>query len=1082
MSKNMENDMKIKTSMLVMSTILATSLLTLGCQTKPYNVHSGDGDDRSQIPRVAFPEQKVADIDALKWRFIGPMMGNRGSAVIGHPTDKNVFFHAASNGLWKTTDAGKTWLAVGDKDFKKGSMGAIEISESNPDIIYVGTGEPQMRNNVTWGDGVYKSTDGGDTWTNMGLKDTHHIAQVRIHPSNPDIVYVAAYGHAFGPNEERGIFKSVDGGKTWDKVLYKGDKLGAIDLTMNHSNPDELFASMWEFERKAWGPKTGGGKSGLWHSTDGGKTWADISKNKGMPEGRFGRIGTSMAMNDDNTIYALIDSETKPGLYRSDNNGNSWAFVSDNFQIIGRPFYYSHIYVNPMNSEELWSPNNRLWSSTDGGKNWRVEEGIKDDFHDVWIDPTDANRMIATNDGGVQVTLTGGMSWSQNYAQKNAQYYRVSTDNQFPYNVYGTVQDLLSFKVPSSSRWGGISGYETTIIGNGETGNAFVDPDDNNIVFTISSGTTTGNGIAFTKNNIKTGQNEVRTVIPFPPYGVNTSELKYRVQWDTPFFISKYDSNTIFTAANVVFKSTDEGMSWTPISKDLTNDHEDKQVITGTPWLPEYFGQEIYSTIARMAESPVKRGIIWTGSDDGLIYLTKDEGKTWNNVTIPKLPKYSHIREIEASPYDAATAYATYSNYNTNDDYKPYLYKTTNYGKSWTNLSANFPQGETLRTVREDTQVKGLLYAGTETGVFVSLDDGKNWKSLSVNMPAVPVVDIEVKNNDLVIATNGRGLWVMDDITPIRANAKRNKNAVLLFDISDHTRLGYNWWLDYTPGGDPKGMKKYFVQNMRPNHVFYELGIVNGEKRREFVNAGDAKSLGVTMYFELMKEPKDISITILDAEGNEIRHYTKDDMRLKTVDAKDTSFNSGLNKFVWDMRYDAVEFMKLQPIAAPGNYKARLSVDGVDHVSKFKVFMSPNETYTKKQRAAKKKFWMALYESAKSNVAKIHKADAIAKEATAKAESNKALENSAKKVADVVSTYRTVYIAKGRTLAEIINQPSKIFSKMVWLHNLMESSEGPATQQSLDQFETLKKEMAAADAAYEKDIKPAMTAFEKASK
>ena len=641
---------------------------------------------------------------------------------------------------------------------------------------------------------------------------------------------------------------------------------------------------MWEFEGKAWGPKTGGGKSGLWRSTDAGKTWTDISKNNGLPEGRFGRIGTTMANNNANRVYALIDSETKTGLYRSDDNGENWAFVNDFFQIIGRPFYYMNFDVNPMNADEIWIPNNRIWSSQDAGKTWRVEPGTKDDFHDVWIDPTDANRMIVVHDGGVQVTLTGGMSWSQNYSQKNSQFYRVATDDEFPYNIYGTVQDSLSWKVPSSSRWGGISGYETTVISNGETGDAMPDPDDNNIVFSISSGSTTGPGIAFTKNNIKTGQNEQRHVIPDPPFGLDATELEYRVQWDTPFFISKYDHDTIFTAANVVFKSTDEGMTWTPISEDLTNNYQDKQVITGTPWLPEYFGQEIYSTIARMAKSPVKRGVIWTGSDDGLIYLTQDEGKTWNNVTIPNLPKYSHIREIEASPHDAATAYATYSNFNTNDDYKPYLFKTSNYGKTWTNLSENFPQGEPLRTVREDTKVQGLLYAGTETGVFVSFDDGNRWKSLSENLPAVSVVDIEVKHNDLVIATNGRGFWVMDDITPIRSNAKRSKQPVLLFDISDHTRFGYNWWMNYAPGGDPGGMKKYFVQNLRPNHIFYELGVVNGEKRREFVNTGDAKSLGVTIYFELAKEPKQITLTILDSQDNEIRHYTKEDMRLKTVD------------------------------------------------------------------------------------------------------------------------------------------------------------------------------------------------------
>ena len=511
------------------------------------------------------------------------MMGTRGSAVVGHPLQKNVFFHGASNGLWKTTDAGATWLAVGDRDFNSGSIGAVEISASNPDIIYVGTGEPQMRNNVSWGDGVYKSTDGGETWANVGLKDSHHIAQVRIHPDNPDIVYVAAYGHAFGPNSERGVFKTVDGGQNWRKVLFKSPNAGAIDLIINHSNPNELFAAIWEFERKAWGPKTGGAESGLWHSTDGGETWTDISKNNGLPEGRMGRIGLAMAAVDARRVYAVIDSETRPALYRSDDNGKNWAFVSDFFQIIGRPFYYMHIMVNPSNADELWSPNNRLFSSRNAGKTWRLEPGIKDDFHDIWIDPEDANRMIVTNDGGAAVSLTGGMSWSQQYSQKNVQFYRVNTDNEFPYNVYGNGQDTLSYKVPSASRWGGISGYETTIIGNGEISSVIPHPDDNNIVYNIAAGSPVGGGAPFARNNLKTGQREIRSVLPDPIFGRNASDMKYRFNWDTPYFVSHHDSGTIFLAGNVVFKSTDEGMSWKVISDDLTKDLKDKQVITGTP-------------------------------------------------------------------------------------------------------------------------------------------------------------------------------------------------------------------------------------------------------------------------------------------------------------------------------------------------------------------------------------------------------------------------------------------------------------------------------------------------------------------
>jgi len=1051
------------------------------------------------IPRVAAPEKQIASTNALNWRFIGPMTGNRGSAVVGHPTDTNVFYHAASNGLWRTSDAGGTWVPVGDDQFKTGSVGAIEISESNPDIIYVGMGEPQMRNNVTWGDGVYKSVDGGETWKHLGLEDTHHISQVRIHPTNPDIVYVGAYGHAFGPNEERGVFKTTNGGKTWKKVLYKSPTAGVIDLFMNPSNPDELFASIWEFERKAWGPKTGGAESGLWKSTDGGENWTNISKNNGLPEGRMGRIGIAMAAVDAKRVYVLMDSETKPGLYRSDDLGDNWTFVSNNFQIIGRPFYYSHIMVNPSNADELWVPNNRLFSSKDAGKTWTVEPGIKDDFHDIWIDAKDANRMIATNDGGVQVTLTGGMSWSTQYTQKNSQFYRVATDNEFPYNVYGNSQDILTYKVPSASRWGGISGYETTIIGNGETGNVFPDPDDNNIVFNISSGSTMGGGAPFTKNNIKTGQNEVRSIWPEPIFGLNASDMPYRFNWNTPFFISKYDSDTIYSAGNVVFKSTDEGMTWEAISGDLTRDLKDKQVITGTPWLPEYFGQEVYSTIQRLAESPLKQGVIWTGSDDGLIYLTRDEGKTWNNVTIPNLPKLAHVHELEASPHDAATAYVAISRYNTTDDYAPYLYKTSDYGQTWTDLSASFPQDETTRTIREDTVRKGMLYVGTETGIFVSLDDGKHWRSISENLPAVPVVDIEVKNSDLVIATNGRGFWIMDDVTPLREySAAINEAKAHLYPVSDHTRFGYNWWMDYAPGGDPGGMKKYFVQNQRPGLIYYELGVVNGEKRRKFVDAGDPKSLGVVIYFKLNQDADAVSLSILDEEGNTVRAYGKDAMTLNYFDAEQWSFNSGLNKFVWDMRYTIVSAIpgrpatNIRPIAKPGKYQVKLTVDGVSQVQDFELSINPNEPYTQEESDAKFAFWMDLYQNVEASSQNVLNALEVKKEVTAKVQALKdsgaseskvkELEQQAAVIGKLVDDYESTFVPVGRTLAEIINQPAKIFTKMIWLHNMMEVSEGPPSQSMLDVYAILNQQRDAANLEYNKNIEEALKMFEAVSK
>ena len=1032
--------------------------------------------------------QDERSIPSLEWRFIGPVAGNRGSDVIGHPTDQFVFYHGASNGLWKTEDAGIYWMPVGDDSFKSGNIGAIAISESNPDIMYVGMGEPQMRNNVSWGDGVYKSSDGGDTWEHLGLEETHHVSQVRIHPTNPDIVYVGAFGHAFGPNPERGVYRSTDGGASWDKVLFVSDKAGVIDLVMNPGNPNELFAAVWNFERKAWGPTTWGPESGIWKSTDGGDNWTEITNNPGLPDGGRGRTGLTISAADPSRVYALIDSESKPGLYRSDDNGDNWAFVSDFFQIIGRPFYYSHIQASPHDANELWCPNNRLFMSTDGGENWVLEPGIKDDFHDIWIDPKNPDRMIVTNDGGCQVTMTGGLTWTSQHSQKNVQMYRVNVDNDFPYNVYGTGQDVLSYKVPSASRWGGISRYETTIVGNGETSNAIPNPNDPNIVYSIAGGAPFGSGAPFAVNNLETGQSQIRSVWPEPMFGLNSSDLDYRFNWDTPFFVSHHDNSTIYLGANVVFRTIDEGQTWEVISPDLTNDVKDRQKITGSPWLSEYFGQEVYSTIHRMDESPVQAGLIWTGSDDGKIFVTRDGGGEWTDVSITDVPEYSQVYEIEPSPHDAATAYVVFCNYNTDDDYNPYIFKTSDYGETWTNLTASFPDTEVTRTIREDKVRQGLLFVGTETGVYFSLDDGANWQHLELNLPAVPVVDIKIKDNDLVIATNGRGFWIMDDITPIRAMDSEAASAdVHLYPVSNHIRFGYNWWLDYVPGGDPGDKKNYFVQNMRPGLTFYEDGFtpINGQRRRVFIDAGDPKPLGVAIYFKLNNEPSEVSLEILDESGNILNAFTKDHMLLNfgSGDAVD----EGLNKFIWDMRVKQVTSVPkrpgtaIRPIVPPGKYTVRLTVDGSTSSEDFELFVNPKEPYSQEEMESRYKFWMQLYESAESSTQNViaalgekekvtemlenYKGSGASPDAIAKAEAQ------AEAVIAVVDAYEGAFVSTGRTLAEIINLPATILSKLAFVSGILEQSEGPETQQMHVIFDRLKEATKAADEAYKSDFK-----------
>ena len=1046
------------------------------------------------IARQPFPAKPAANTDAMIWRFIGPMVGNRGSDVIGHPTDKMRFYHGASGGLWETTDAGLTWMPLGDDTFGSSSVGAIAIAHSNPDIMYVGMGEPQMRNNVAWGDGVYKTTDGGKNWTHLGLEETRHISQIRVHPTDPDIAYVGAFGHAFGRNEERGVFKTTDGGETWEKVLYKSDKAGVIDLIMNPADPDELYAAVWEFERKAWGPKTAGPDSGLWKTSDGGKTWTEFTYANGLPEGGRGRTGLTMSAADPDRVYALIDSETAPGLYRSNDRGESWTLVSNYFQIIGRPFYYSHIIADHADADHLWSPNNRIWSSTDAGKSWTVEPGIKYDFHDVWIDPNDANRMIATNDGGVQVTLNGGNTWSEQFTQKNSQFYQIGIDSDFPYNVYSTSQDILSYKVPSASRWGGISGYETTLVGNGETGSAIPHPSDPDIVYTVSSGSPMGVGGSFTKNNLATGQNEYRNLLPEPAFGLDLKDLEDRIQWDLQVIHSVHEPGTFYTASQRVFRTRDEGMTWEPISGDLTNNERDKQVRAGSDWLPEYFGQEYYSTISRLAESPVKKGVLWTGSDDGLIHVSTDNGKTWANRSIPNLPANGFVRGLEASPHDAGTAYVAITRYNTANDVAPYVYKTSDYGETWTNINGNLAADKTTFVVREDPRKSGVLYLGTHTGVMVSMDDGASWQPLQFRLPAVPVNDLKVKDKDLVIGTNGRGLWVLDDLTPVREAGEQSEGKGHLFSVQDHTRFGYSWWMDYAPGGDPGDKKKYFVQNLRPGHQYYEQGVINGEKKRDYVNAGDAKPLGVMMYFRLEEGAEDVSITILDENREEIITHANDQLTLRYAAPGDDAIDAGLNRFVWNMRYPLPPVIPtrpptaVQPIAKPGIYTARLTVDGFVQESEFELRINPKETYTGEETEARMAYWMEVYDFVVENSNGIIAALELRDDTAAKVEAMKASGASADAVAeaaknaaiiaDAANEYEASFVATGRTLAEVINLPPKIFTKIIFLSDLLASSEGPPTAVMKAQWRKLENLGDEAAAKYQAAVEPAIAVFD----
>ncbi len=1004
--------------------------------------------------KVTFDPEASREMRSLQWRCIGPYIGVRGTTVTMHPTDKNLFYHGhSSGGVWKTDDAGQYWTPISDGQFNVGSIGAMAISPTKPDILYVGTGEPQLRDCVSWGDGMYKSTDAGKTWSHIGLEKTMNISRVRVHPTNPDLVYVSVIGNAFGPSKDRGIYRTKDGGKTWKKIFFKHEQAGVIDLVMCENDPDTLYASTFEILRRTWILNAGGPNSGIFKSTDGGDTWTDLTKNKGLPEGDWGRVGLAHSKMMPNRITALIDSKEKNGLYQSEDGGKTWKFLSNHTGIIQRPFYYHHLHASPRNGDELWVLSNKLWQSLDGGKTWKQRSGTKDDFHDMAFDSNDPDRMIITHDGGAMVTLNGGKTWSSMFTQPNQQVYRVNVDNQFPYNVYGNAQDLIGWKVPSASVYGGISNADVTVVGSGESGASVPHPTDPNIVYHLAQSTFAYGGGPIQRVNLKTGTWEHINVWPTSTFGRGQKDAKYRFNWHAPIVIDPFDPETLYTAAECVFRSRDRGQSWEKISEDLTTDDESKQQLGGSPSSPESSGQEAYCTIHRMAASTVKKGVLWTGSDDGLIHVTKNGGKTWKNVTPPDMLEVSDVYEVEASPHDAGTAYFAVSRYRTANDFKPYLFKTSDYGKTWTNLSQNFPQNEITRTIREDTVRKGLLFVGTETGVFASLDDGASWKRMNLNLPVVAVHDIKVKDEDLVIATFGRSFWIMDDISPLRQTSEDiSKKTAHLFKPRTHTRLGTNWWSMYG-GGVGGGQKNYFVQNGRIGYTFIELGVVNGERKRKFLNAGDARPNGALIYYMLSEDAKDVSLSILDSKDKLIKTYKGDAL----------GTDVGLNRMSWDMNYpDAISVPGKPPAgvvvqAMPGTYKAKLTVNGKSQVQSFDLHMNPNETWTQADAQARFDLWWRV-RTITENTNKVI-IGALEKGKTAGKDSE---------LAKQAQAFTGKLLPAGKTLSEMANEPTKLLAKLSTVNWMLIHSEGRPTKSAYDVVDMLDKQINAEVSAWNK--------------
>ena len=890
----------------------------------------------------------IEPMTAMRWRCIGPPRGGRVVAVAGDPEDPAVFyFGACAGGVWKTTDAGTYWENVSDGFFRTSAVGAIAVADSDHNVVYAGMGESCIRGDVSYGDGVYRSTDGGKTWTHLGLEDTRHIARIRVHPENADLVYVAALGHTFGPNSQRGVFRSHDGGKSWDKVLFLSEEVGAIDLSLDATNPRILYAAMWEAHRTPWSLVSGGPGSGIYKSTDGGDSWQELTGNPGLPQGLKGRIGIAASPAKAGRVWATVESEDA-ALYRSDDAGATWEKVSDNQDIQGRPWYYQHIFADPQDPDTVWVLNYQTWKSIDGGKNFDQVTTPHGDNHDLWIDPKNPHRMIEGNDGGACVSLNGGETWSTIYNQLTAQFYHVATDNEFPYRVYGTQQDNSAISVPSRTHKGAIPWGDCYTVGNSESGHIAVHPQDSNIVISGAVGSSAGGGGNLVRYDHSTGQVRIITVWPELGTGRGANEMKYRFQWTFPVQFSPHDPDILYVAGNLVFRSTDQGSTWEPISPDLTRGDTTKMETSGGPITKDTSGAETYGTIFAFVESPHEPGVFWAGSDDGLVHISRDSGKTWSDITPIDLPEWTLINMIEVSPHTPATAYMAATRYKL-DETRPMLYKTSDYGQSWTDISQGIPESDYTRVIREDPGRRGLLYVGTETGVYVSYDDGGAWSPLQGNLPTVPIYDLAVKDNDLIAATHGRSFWILDDLTTLhQLTNELTVSPVQLLQPRTSVRLR-------SPAAPRKpSMGKHYRLSLGADVTYTEKKGPGGETVRQFLDAGENPPQGVIVTYYLKDAPEgEVTLKVWDNHDQLINTFTSTDPENQSGDGDQEPrlpAVSGINRFVWNMRYpDArkvpgdktTEDMTTGPTAPPGDYRLSLSVDGTEQTQEFQIVKDP---------------------------------------------------------------------------------------------------------------------------------------------
>ncbi len=1005
---------------------------------------------KTSTATTMFPQELYS---SLEYRSIGPHRGGRSAAVTGVPGKPNLFyFGAAGGGVWKTLDGGRSWENISDGYFG-GSIGAVEVAQSDPNVLYVGGGEKTLRGNVSSGYGIWKTEDAGKTWKFAGLKNSRHVPRIRIHPKDHNIVYAAVLGNIYKPTQDRGIYKSMDGGQTWSKKLFVNDQSGFVDLTLDPNNPRILYASSWRAKRTPYSLSSGGEGSGLWKSTDSGETWTEISKNKGFPKDTLGIIGVAVSPKNSERVWAIVENKEKGGLYRSENGGKEWAQVNSERKLRQRAWYYTRVYADTEDEDVVYVLNVRYHKSTDGGKTFNTFNAPHGDHHDLWIAPENSKRMIIGDDGGAQVSYDGGETWSTYYNQPTAQYYRVTTDNAFPYRIYVAQQDNSTLRVNHRSDDGSIGEDDWEPTAGGESAHIAVDPTNNDIVYGGSYG-----GFLTRVNHDKKTVRGIN-VWPDNPMGYGAEGMKYRFQWNFPIMFSKHDPKKLYTFSNHVHMSTNEGQSWSLLSDDLTRNDPTKLVSSGGPITQDNTGVEYYCTIFAANESPLKEGLIWVGSDDGLIHVTRDGGQNWENVTPSGMPEWNMINSIEPSAFDEGTCYVAATRYKLGD-FQPYLYKTTDYGNTWSKITNGIPDEHFTRVVREDPKRKGLLYAGTETGMYISFDDGSNWSPFQLNLPIVPITDLALKDDNLIVATQGRSLWIIDDLTVLHQmdNAKKTKETILF----------------------------------KPKKAYRTKGSVAKEPSK---TEGENHPNGVITHFYLneVAEKDSISLTYFSKSGDTLSTYSTfaedKDKKLKV--------EKGGNTHVWDTRGKGAEKLKGMIFwwanfngakAVPGTYKVSLNVNGSEQSEQFEILPDPRAEVSVADMQKQHDFISDInstIDRAHKSIKKIRKInsqlDAFTKQYKDNEQTKDLVEKANKMKEDFEEIEKALYQTKNRSNQDPLNFPIRLTNKLGHLNSLVSIDDFPPTDQDVavknELSAKIKSELTAFDALVDKEIKEFNEAF-----